>query len=102
MNNETYLDFCFIRERAGNFSTEINEIFTALFKGQRLKWYLEEKCADGAEIVIAEIKGMSRWHTEEEVLQHMETCAPNPFWNYLQGYHLAVYPERGCASCGKR
>jgi hypothetical protein len=102
MNNETYLDFCFIREAVGNFTEEINGIFTNLFDGVRLNWYLEEKTAENAEIIVAEVKGMSYWRSEEEVLKHLEEHANERFWDYLQGYKLFVYPAgmRGCNSCG--
>jgi hypothetical protein len=101
MNNETYLDFCFIRAAVGNFSKEIDHQLTKLFEGVRLNWYLEEKGLEGAEIVIAEVKGMSYWRSEEEVLKHLEENADKNFWEYLQGYKLFVYPAgmRGCNSC---
>lgn len=101
MNNETYLDFCFIREGSGNFSSEIDSLLTELFKGVRLNWYLEEKTAEGAEIVVAEVKGMSRWGSEEETIQYIEEHAGEKFWDYLQGFKMFIYPAtRGCGSCG--
>jgi len=101
MNSETYLDFCFIREAAGNFSEEIDQLLTELFKGIRLNWYLEEKIENGAEIVVAEVKGMSRWTSEDETIEFIETHADESFWSYLQGYKMFIYPaKRGCGSCG--
>lgn len=102
MNNETYLDFFFIRSAVGGFSKEINQLLSKLFEEVRLNWYLEEKGADGAEIVIAEVKGMSYWRSEEEVLKYLEDHAGGDFWEYLQGYKMFVYPARmrGCNSCG--
>ncbi|PLR76855.1 hypothetical protein CU633_13185 [Bacillus sp. V3-13] len=101
MNNETYLDFCFIREELGGFASEINELLQQIFTGVRLNWYLEEKSADGAEIVIVEVKGMSRWRSEDEVQQFLENSGGERFWNYLQGYKMFIYPAtmRGCSSC---
>ena len=102
MNNETYLDFCFVRKTQGNFSNEINELFSALFTGLYLNWFLEEKIEQGAEIVIAEVKGMSKWRSEEETIQFLEEHAGETFWEYLQGYQMYIYPakRRGCTSCG--
>ncbi|NHM31550.1 hypothetical protein [Neobacillus terrae] len=101
MNSETYIDFCFITKLEGNFTGEIDDILKALFKGNRLNWYLEEKSADGAKVVIAEIKGMSNWNTEEEAIMYIEDHAGEAFWNYLQGYKMFIYPNsRGCNSCG--
>ncbi|MGJ7919355.1 hypothetical protein [Neobacillus sp. LXY-4] len=102
MNNETYLDFCFIREKTGNFAVEINEILTNLFAEVRLNWYLEEKTLEGAEMVIAEVKGMSKWRSEEETLHFLEENGNKQFWQYLQGYKMFIYPVtmRGCSSCG--
>lgn len=102
MNSETYLDFCFIRPQVGNFADTIDALLKELFKGIRVTWYLEEKSLDGAEMVVAEVKGMSRFQSEEEVIGHIETHAEEPFWNYLQGYKFFVYPnKKGCgSSCG--
>ena len=72
MNNETYLDFCFVRKTQGNFSKEINDLFSALFTGLYLNWFLEEKIEQGADIVIAQVKGMSKWRSEEETIQFLE------------------------------
>ncbi|WP_071396269.1 hypothetical protein [Bacillus tuaregi] len=101
MNSETYLDFCFVREKAGDFAVEIDRLLTELFKDIRLNWYLDEKTEDGIEIVVAEVKGMSRWQSEEETIEFIEEHADEEFWQYLQGYQMNVYPaKRGCGSCG--
>jgi hypothetical protein len=101
MNNETYLDFCFVRKTQGNFSKEINDLFLALFAGINLNWFLEEKVEQGADIVIAQVKGMSKWRSEEETIQFLEDQAGETFWEYLQGYQMYIYPAntRGCSSC---
>ncbi|WP_253701705.1 hypothetical protein [Bacillus sp. FJAT-27445] len=101
MNSETYIDFCFARKEAGSFSQEVDSLLKELFSGKRLNWYLEEKMVDGADVVIAEIKGMSPFQTEEETIHYIETKASEAFWEYLQGYKIFVYPnKRGCGSCG--
>ena len=101
MNTETYLDFCFVRETIGNFSFEVDQMLSELFKGVRLNWYLDEKSEDGVEIVVAEIKGMSKWESEEETIDFIENHAGETFWKYLRGYQMYVYPaKRGCNCCG--
>lgn len=101
MNSETYLDFCFVREASGHFASEIHDILTNLFKEVRLNWYLDEKMMDGIEIVVAEVKGMSRWESVEETISYIEEHAGELFWEYLQGYQMNVYPvKRGCSTCG--
>jgi hypothetical protein len=102
MNNETYLDFCFIRKPAGNFAKEIDQMLAKLFAGVRLHWYLEEKTIDDAEMVIAEIKGMSNWRSEDEALNFLEENGGERFWQYLQGYKMFVYPVtmKGSSCCG--
>lgn len=101
MNNETYLDFCFMRGEAGNFSAEIDELLKTIFKGKRLNWYLEEKKQDGAEIVVAEVKGMSDWPSEVDLLIYLEEHAGEAFWQYVQGYQFYIYPFKGgCQTCG--
>jgi hypothetical protein len=101
MNSETYLDFCFIREQTGEFSADIDELLKNLFGKKRLNWFLEEKTVDGAEMVIAEVKGMSDWTSEEETILFIEEHADSKFWEYLQGYKMFIYPvKKGCNSCG--
>ncbi|MEQ2525418.1 hypothetical protein WMO40_01790 [Bacillaceae bacterium CLA-AA-H227] len=101
MNSETFLDFCFIREASGDFGTEIDVMLKELFKGTRLHWYLDEKKVDGADVVVAEVKGMSRFQSESEVIQYLEERGEDAFWEYLQGYQMYVYPnKKGCNSCG--
>jgi hypothetical protein len=101
MNSETYLDFCFIREHTGKFSADIDVLLKNLFGKKRLNWFLEEKTVDGAEMVIAEVKGMSDWGSEEETILFIEEHADSKFWEYLQGYKMFIYPvKKGCNSCG--
>jgi len=101
MNSETFLDFCFVREAKGNFLSEIQDMLGELFKGIRLHWYLEEKHIDSAEMVIAEVKGMSRFQSEDEVINFLEEQGGEHFWKYLQGYKMFIYPvKKGCSSCG--
>ncbi|MED3553323.1 hypothetical protein ACTHO0_22435 [Cytobacillus praedii] len=101
MNSETYLDFCFIRKSSGNFAAEVDEMLSRLFKGVRLNWYLDEKIEDDMEIVVAEVKGMSKWQSEEETIAYIEEHAEETFWDTLQGYKMFIYPaKRGCGSCG--
>jgi hypothetical protein len=102
MNSEAYLDFCFVRKEQGNFGLEIERILIEIFQGIRVNWYLEEKMEDGAEIVVAEVKGMCPWKSEEETLSYLEDKAGEVFWEYLQGYQMYIYPNhpKGCGSCG--
>jgi hypothetical protein len=101
MNSETYVDFCFIREQTGDFAADIDELLKSMFGKKRLNWFLEEKTIDGAEMVIAEVKGMSDWGSEEETILFLEDHADSKFWEYLQGYKMFIYPaKKGCNSCG--
>ncbi|CAG9607252.1 hypothetical protein [Pseudoneobacillus rhizosphaerae] len=102
MNSEAYLDFCFVREARGGFAVEIEALMESVFQGIRVNWYLEEKSAEGADIVVAEVKGMAPWKTEEETLHYLEEHAGEAFWEYLQGYQMYIYPNnpKGCGSCG--
>jgi hypothetical protein len=101
MTSETYIDFCFVRPKTGGCSAEVNELLRNTFSKKRLNWFLEEKTMDGAEMVVAEVKGMSDWGSEEETIQFIEENAGEKFWEYLQGYKMFIYPvKRGCNSCG--
>lgn len=101
MKSETFLDFCFIREVSGELKLEVDEMLSELFKGQRLHWYLDAKVEKGVEIIVAEVKGMSRFLSEQEVIDYIEDHAVEKFWTALQGYQFAVYPaKKGCGTCG--
>ncbi|CAH2716153.1 hypothetical protein BACCIP111895_03337 [Neobacillus rhizosphaerae] len=101
MTSETYIDFCFVRPESGGFAAEIDELLKNTFAKKRLNWFLEEKAIEGAEMVVAEIKGMSDWFSEEETIQYIEEHAGEKFWEYLQGYKMFIYPVvKGCNSCG--
>jgi hypothetical protein len=103
MNSEAYLDFCFVREGRGGFAREIDSLLKEVFQGIRLNWYLDEKTTEGADIVVAEVKGMAPWKSEEETIHYIEEKAGEAFWEYLQGYQLYIYPnhpKKGCGSCG--
>jgi hypothetical protein len=90
-----------MRTETGGFRKEIDELLKTTFAKKRLNWFLEEKVIEGAEMVVAEIKGMSEWSTEEETIQFLEDNAGEKFWEYLQGYKMFIYPaKRGCNSCG--
>lgn len=101
MLSETYLDFCFVQKSRKSLVPEINAGFQEIFKRHRLHWYLDTKSKDGLEIVVAEIKGMSSWQTEEDVLDHLEQHASEEFWSTLQGYQFQVLPlKKGSGTCG--
>ncbi|MCT2535900.1 hypothetical protein NC661_08260 [Aquibacillus koreensis] len=90
--SETYLDFCFIQEVTGDLVTKVQAMFEELFKYERLHWYLDAKEESGAEIVVAEVKGMSRFESEQEVIDYLEENADELFWKTLQGYQFQVLP----------
>ncbi|CAH0288705.1 hypothetical protein [Peribacillus simplex] len=101
MNSETYIDLCFVKVASVNFSSEIDKLLSDLFKGARLNWYLDEKSIGGLDIVVAEVKGMSGWESEEETIEFIENHADDRLWKYLRGYQIYVYSEkRGCNTCG--
>ncbi|MEY8732333.1 hypothetical protein AB9M92_08755 [Peribacillus frigoritolerans] len=101
MNSETYIDFCFVKVASVNFASEINKLLSDLFNGFRLNWFLDEKSMNGIDIVVAEVKGMSGWKSEEETIEFIENHADDRFWKYLQGYQINVYSaKRGCNTCG--
>jgi len=101
MTSETYIDFCFMRPVVGDFAAEIDRLLKSTFAKKRLNWFLEEKTMDGVEMVVAEIKGMSDWSSEEETILFIDEHAEEQFWEYLQGYKMFIYPvKRGCNSCG--
>lgn len=98
LNSETYLDFCFIREKDGFLKEDVHSMLEALFKHKIFHWYLDVKVNMGAEIVVAEVKGMSNWNSEQEVIDYLETQATDDFWALLQGFQFNVFPVRkGCS-----
>lgn len=100
MPSETYLDFCFVQKETGTLGHDVESMFQQLFKRERLHWYLDDKQKNGVEIIVAEVKGMSRWISEEQVIDHLEEKATEQFWNHLQGYQLQVLPlKKGSGAC---
>jgi hypothetical protein len=100
MKSEVILDFCFVRKHIGWFKTDVELELKKLFEGG-LHWYLDEKSEGDVEVIVAEVRGISRWQSEGEVLNHIEQKGSDSFWEWLQGYHLHVYPNtKGCVSCG--
>ncbi|WP_245831001.1 hypothetical protein [Sediminibacillus massiliensis] len=103
IKSETYLDFCFITEKTGELAVEVKTMFEQLFQNERLHWYLDVKEKIGAEIVVAEVKGMSNWKSEQEVIDYLEEHASEKFWTILQGYQFQVLPVmKGCRPSGSR
>ena len=101
--NETLIDFCFIRSMDRGFKDEIDNLLQNLFKSHHIYWYLEEKQEAGTDIVVAELRGISTWDSEEEVVHFLEKQGTFEFWEYLQGYQIQVFSEKkGCGSCGSR
>jgi hypothetical protein len=98
MKSEVMLDFCFIREHIGQFNKDIENMFRTLFQKHRVHWYLDVKEYDDVEMVIAEVRGIGNFGSEEEVHSHIEINAEEHFWKWLQGYRFQVYPvNKGCA-----
>ncbi|MFD1359347.1 hypothetical protein ACFQ4X_15600 [Fictibacillus halophilus] len=103
IKNETLIDLCFIRSVGEGFEKEIDELLQSMFVEQHLYWYLDGKQAEGANIVVAELRGMSTWESEEDVLNFLENQAVPQFWEYLQGYQIQVFAaKKGSANCGSR
>lgn len=103
MNNETLIDFCFIRSICEGFKKEVDELLQSLFMEHHLYWYLDERQDAGAVIIVAELRGISMWESEEEVLNFLEKRGTSQFWEYLQGYQIQVFSDKkGCGSCGSR
>ncbi|MBB6454028.1 hypothetical protein HNQ94_002479 [Salirhabdus euzebyi] len=102
MASEAYLDFCFVREASGTLAKDVNVMFEELFENhRRLHWYLDEKEEQGVEIVVAEVKGMSKWKSEDDVIDYLEDKAGETFWHALQGYQFQVLPVmKGCCKSG--
>jgi len=106
MKSECFFDFCFIctpLEKQENLKDAVEDELFNLF-GESLHWYLDWRKNEEYEIVVAEVRGMEKWRSEEEVLFFLEERAHTEFWQWLQGYRLQVYPnqakEKGCGGCG--
>jgi hypothetical protein len=98
--NETLIDFCFIREVQGGFKEEVDGWLLNVFGHQLLHWYIEESVRKGAEMVVAEIRGLSTWQTEQEILHELDTKGGALFWNTIQGCRLQVFSaQKGCGGC---
>ncbi|MEC5425508.1 hypothetical protein QGM71_18680 [Virgibacillus sp. C22-A2] len=104
MASETYLDFCFVQKSNGSLAEYVQSSFEQLFKHERrLRWHFDEKQENHAEIIVAEVKGMSRWASAEDLIDYLEEHASEKFWSILQGYQFQVLPvTKGCSTNGNR
>lgn len=101
MRSEIVFDLCFIREQRSGFDKQIEQELLSIF-GKKLKWYLDYKCKDSLEIVVAEVKGVGKWETEDELIAFVEEKASLQFMSWLQGYKLKLYQaSKGGGCCGK-
>ncbi|MUT67975.1 hypothetical protein [Paenibacillus sp. NEAU-GSW1] len=107
MNVEFFLDLCFIREHEPEpihrFEQAVQKQLDHLFSGTG-SWYTEGKQQDQADIVVAEVKGMAKWQSEEDIVAYIEANAAPPFMAWLQGYRIQLdikEAHEGCSHCGK-
>ncbi|MEX2105065.1 MAG: hypothetical protein WD907_07050 [Bacilli bacterium] len=105
--SEFFMYICFIRKQDNStldsFHELIHDMLTDIFAG-KVYWYLDSKTNDDLDIVVAELKGMVAWKTEEEVLDFLEKNSHPEFWEFVNGYHIQVYPNQSgstCTSCEK-
>ncbi|MGP4081764.1 hypothetical protein ACTWQL_17800 [Pseudalkalibacillus sp. R45] len=100
MISEVYIDLCFIRKPQTDFKGFIEQEFRQLFPST-IHWYLDVKVGEDFEMIIAELRGMGRWQSEEEVMAHLDKHGSERFWDYLQGVQMNIYPVmKGCARNG--
>lgn len=103
MKSEVMLDLCFIREQQGDFDMAIQDELMTIF-GNKLHWYLDAKAGEEIDIVVAEVRGMGPWASEDEIMYFIEGKASDHFFTWLQGYRIQVFPkEKGsaCRACAK-
>ncbi|WP_088104895.1 hypothetical protein [Halalkalibacter urbisdiaboli] len=99
MRSEVVFDLCFIRHQLRDFDKTIHQELLSIF-GNKLKWYLDYKCKNELEIVVAELKGVGSWETEDELISYVENKASQQFFTWLQGYKLQLFPtKKGGGSC---
>jgi len=103
MKNELVLDLCFIRPIQGGFEREIQTELQNIF-GEKLTWYLDVKQQEELEVVVAELRGIGSWSSEDEVMSKIEELASDTFFTWLQGYRIQLFAkEEGsvCHACSK-
>ena len=100
------MDLCFIREHEPdhNFDQAVAKQLQSLFIGMG-SWFTEVKQNnDPIDIVVAEVKGMGKWQSEEDVVAYIEKNATPQFMSWLQGYRIQLdikEVHEGCSHCGK-
>jgi hypothetical protein len=102
MGSEIVFDLCFVRDQCEDFETRIHDELMVIFEN-KLHWYIDYKCKENLEIVVAEVKGVGSWISEDELLTYIEEKASEQFFIWLQGYHLQLFPVvRGGFCCAKQ
>ena len=103
MKNETFLDFIFIQEAIGGFSSNVRQLLQMPFQEQSLHCSLKEKTENGLDILIMKVKGKSSWFSEKAMMNHLDKHVDDEFWELLQGYQCKIYRGvKGCQSCGNK
>ncbi|OAS13450.1 hypothetical protein [Paenibacillus oryzisoli] len=105
MPSEFALDLCFIREHAQSpFYMIIEQQMSELFAGKGT-WYVDHREQEGLDIAVAEVKGLSTWESEDDVLSYIEEYAGSGLpaeldcWIHLQGYQVKVMPKADAGCC---
>jgi hypothetical protein len=99
MRSECCLDFCFVRSHQGNFAEDIDHQLFRLFEDS-LYWYLEYKVDNGLDIVVAEVRGLGNWQTENELLDYLDEKGNSLFWEWLKGFRFQVFSMKSEGCCG--
>ncbi|NEW05833.1 hypothetical protein GK047_07350 [Paenibacillus sp. SYP-B3998] len=102
---EFALDLCFIREHTQSpLQTVIDQQLHGLFVGKGT-WYIDHREEEGLDIVVAEVKGLATWETEDDILRYIEesvetdVASESDCWDYLLAYQVKVSPKLDAGCC---
>ncbi|TLS50450.1 hypothetical protein FE782_20740 [Paenibacillus antri] len=102
--NAFVLELCFVggERDASAMGSKVRSDVRALFGDAFL--HVEEKVAEGARIVTAEVRGVGEWEDERELVEYVERAADEELAAALYGYRVEIFRTKrgkgGCRACG--
>ncbi|MFC0212189.1 hypothetical protein ACFFK0_06910 [Paenibacillus chartarius] len=103
LSAEFDLRLCFIQPQQcrPEFHDEIQIEMERLFgKGRgKTTWSAERKLAEGVDIAVVNVNGLTNAGSEEELLVHLESEMLSGCWDDLNGYTILVTQKISAGSC---
>jgi hypothetical protein len=101
--NAFVLEMCFVEAESGapHLGATVRSEMRAMFGESFL--HVDEKIAEGAVVVTAEVRGVGEWQDEDELARYVERAADDGLIERLYGYRIELHRTKrgrgGCRNC---